>query len=559
MKNRKIIIGKNSWVIKKIKNELKGFDFISHKEVKDTNLKIYDHIFLFSWSKDKNDNKSLIKKLPKKKLIFISSIATYASLFRPQWNKYVNDKKYFEDILIKDGSVILRLGIFQNKIKKHYKVIPYTSFQKLATFLNEYKRTKCLIYDVYELKNANESNFFYKVSIDSLNKLSNIFTSVKLIRITIEVIVKYLFRSSTYGYTADALNSYHESIQIGFGAIGSKFYKAEKKNSLVIVSGNNNIILNNNGFVGTLIGYMKIGLSSFWHGAFLVENNKGNIEKKVPLIVRRNKPPLGYKIGHVSSIYRYNNFYKITLDYGKNKNYFFSKKLVLSAGAIENTRFLSQLSLTSKNQYFLSDQEWVIFGKISLKDAVNFKHIIKYGPFIFRKNLLHINKKLCSESLIEFRPIIKNFNDMRDFKFYSDTTSNILIKIFKRLSFERINEAFFNKLGFSFFTDSILVIGQISTSKSISFSLPNNIKRKRVNIKIINDIKKLLQKKYSTFESFGLNTSFDSQHISSDYKLLKNKRLCELLKKKNLTVLGNSSNLGINKFYPTKYSSQSEI
>ncbi len=304
---------------------------------------------------------------------------------------------------------------------------------------------------------------------------------------------------------------------------------------------------------------MKIGLSSFWHGAFLVENNKGNIEKKVPLIVRRNKPPLGYKIGHVSSIYRYNNFYKITLDNGKNKNYFFSKKLVLSAGAIENTRFLSQLSLTSKNQYFLSDQEWVIFGKISLKDAVNFKHIIKYGPFIFRKNLLHINKKLCSESLIEFRPIIKNFNDMRDFKFYSDTTSNILIKIFKRLSFERINEAFFNKLGFSFFTDSILVIGQISTSKSISFSLPNNIKRKRVNIKIINDIKKLLQKKYSTFESFGLNTSFDSQHISSDYKLLKNKRLCELLKKKNLTVLGNSSNLGINKFYPTKYSSQSEI
>jgi hypothetical protein len=558
MKNKKIIIGKNSWVVKKIKNELKDFDFISHKEVKDTNLKMYEHVFLFSWSSDKNENKSLIKILPKKKLIFISSIGTYACLFRPQWNKYVNDKKYFEDILNKQGVVIVRLGIFQNMIRKHHKAVPYTSFKTLSLFLNEYKKTNCLIYDVYELQNIHGTSFLFSSLIDLLHMLSSFFTSVKFIRIAIEAIVKYLFRSPSYGYTRDALNYYYDTIQIGFGAIGSKFYRSKKKNSLIIVSGNNNILLNNNGFVGTLIGYMKIGLSSFWHGAFLVED-EGNIRKKVPFIVRRNKPPLGYKIGHVSSIYRYNNFYKITLDNGKYKNYFFSKKLVLSAGAIENIRFLSQISLTSKNKFFFSDQEWVVFGKISLKEAVKFEHILKYGPLIFRNNLLHINNKLCNESLIEFRPIIKNYNDMRDFKFYSDTTSNILIKIFKKLSYERINEAIFNKFGFSFLTNSILVIGQVSNLKSISFSLPNNLKRKRVNIKNLNKIRKVLQKKYTSFESSGLNKSFDSQHLSSDYKLLKNKRLSELLKKKKLKVLGNSSNLGINKFYPTKYSSKSEI
>ena len=83
-------------------------------------------------SKDKNENKSLIKILPKKKLIFISSIATYACFLRPQWNNYVNDKKYFENNLIKQGAVIARLGIFQNKIRKHHKVIPYTSFETLS-------------------------------------------------------------------------------------------------------------------------------------------------------------------------------------------------------------------------------------------------------------------------------------------------------------------------------------------------------------------------------------------------------------------------------------------
>ena len=560
MKNKKIIIGKNSWVIKNIKNDLKGFDLVSHKEVDNINFKLYEHIFLFSWSKNNNENKLLINKLPKKKLIFISSVSTYACLNRPQWNNYVNNKKYFEDFLKKNGSVIVRLGIFQDKIKKNFKTLPYTSFRMLANFLNDYKKTKCFIYDIYELKNISESNWIYKTSIDFLNKLSSFFTSITLVRISIESIIKYLFRSSRYGYTADTLYFYRNTIQIGFGAIGSKFYKNSNKNNLVIVSGNKNILLNSNGFVGTLIGYMKIGLSKYWHGAFLVRDNKGNIKKKVPLFIRRAKPPFGYEKGHVVSVKFCNNFYKISLEKGKKKNYFFSKKIILSAGAIENTRFLSQISLTKQNKFFFSDQEWFIFGKISLQEALKFNHISKYGPFILRKNLLHINKTIYNESLVEFRPITKNSNNWNDLKFYSDTTSNILIKIFKKLSIERINEALFNKFGFSFFTGSILVIGQVSSVKSISLTLPNKLKRKRIDIKNFNSLRKLLKKKYSTFESYDTNIVFDSQHMASDYQLLKNKRLNKLLNDNKLFVVGNNiQDLGVNKFYPTKYSSQNEI
>ena len=46
---------------------------------------------------------------------------------------------------------------------------------------------------------------------------------------------------------------------------------------------------------------------------FLVRDNKGNIKKKVPLIIRRAKPTFGYEKGHVVSVKFCNNFYKISL------------------------------------------------------------------------------------------------------------------------------------------------------------------------------------------------------------------------------------------------------
>ena len=77
MKN--LIIGENSKIILRIKNNLINFDFISNIKIIKTNLNNYKDIYLFSWDFDSNKNNiKNINLIPNEKIVLISTTAVLA-------------------------------------------------------------------------------------------------------------------------------------------------------------------------------------------------------------------------------------------------------------------------------------------------------------------------------------------------------------------------------------------------------------------------------------------------------------------------------------------------
>ena len=77
MKN--LIIGENSKIILRIKNNLINFDFISNIKIIKTNLNNYKYIYLFSWDFDSNKNNiKNINLIPNEKIVLISTTAVLA-------------------------------------------------------------------------------------------------------------------------------------------------------------------------------------------------------------------------------------------------------------------------------------------------------------------------------------------------------------------------------------------------------------------------------------------------------------------------------------------------
>lgn len=549
MKIKKLIIGKNSSLIKSVFSKLKGFNYISHQEINKTNLQHYRWIFLFSWSKSSlNDNKKIIKKIPKQKLVFISTVAIYSLSLRDQWNKYVVYKHEIEKIVEKNKSYIVRLGIFDKN--KHYGAIPYTSYVSVINLLNNWNGNENKMIDLYSITDTKKENFFW---VETLNKISRNFFNVRIIRIIIESIIKYILKSPNYGYTADTLCFFHKKIQVGYGVIGSAYYRKNNFKHLVIVTNTEDCKMNKRGFINTILGFKYTGLSKYWHGAYLT-TKKNIIKKHVPLFVRRNKIPSNKIIGHVEQIEYINNFFKIKVINQKKSTYYFCEKLVLSSGSIENVKLLSQITQKKLKNYFFSDQEWFSFGEIALREAVDLGFIKKFGPFIFRGKLLHIPNQKNHSSLIEFRPLSYSKHSNKDLLFYSDTTKNILIKIYSQFSFSRLNEAFFNKFGFSFLTHYIVAVGQVDAKNCITLKENLRLERKRILSKEFLKIRNKLSNNFETFAKYSHYNSADSQHISSDLKIFNDKIVENLLRKKVLIYLGLRHDLKVNNFYPTNYS-----
>ncbi|MDB4832364.1 hypothetical protein OAH48_01315 [Methylophilaceae bacterium] len=549
MKIKKLIIGKNSSIVKGMFKNLKNFDYISHQDINKTDLQPYKWIFLFSWSKTSiNDNKKIIKKIPKKKLVFISTVAMYSLNLRDQWNKYVVNKNEIEKIVEQNKSYIVRLGIFNNN--KHFGVIPYTSLVSVVNLLNNWSGNEDQVIDLYSIVTTKKEK---NLLVETLNKISRVFFNVYSIRIIIESIIKYIFKSANYGYTADTLCFFHKKIQVGYGAIGCEYYKKNNFKHLVIASDAEDYKINKGGFINTILGFKYTGLSKYWHGAYLTTKNN-IIKKHVPLFVRRNKIPSNNVIGHVEQIEYINNFFKIKVSNQKRSAYYFCEKLVLSSGSIENVKLLRQITQKKLNNYFFSDQEWFSFGEIALDEALDMGYIKKFGPFIYRGKLLHIPNQKNYSSLIEFRPLSYSKHINNDLLFYSDTTKNILIKIYTQFSFSRLNEAFFNKFGFSFLTHNIVAVGQVDAKNCITLKEDLRLERKRIVGREFLKIRNKLSSNFETFIKYNHFNSADSQHISSDLQILKDKFVENLLRKKVLIYLGLRHDLEVNKFYPTNYS-----
>jgi hypothetical protein len=544
---KKLIIGKNSQVVRKIINKFYDADYISHKDISKTNLNIYKSIFVFSWSHNSIlDNVKLINKLPLKKVIFISTVSVLSLQKRSQWNSYPTNKFKIEKLVLNNGGSVLRLGIFDDLKKKHNSnIIPYTSYKKLRNFLNQ-KEYKNQIYDCFELYCTNKNlnileKFLYLISV--------FFSNIKTIRKSCEVIAKYILNSCFYGYTADTLFFFRKNFQIGYGAIGSEHFKY-LTDRLVAVSHKKDKIISNNGFEKTYIGYDKTGLSKYWHGVYLEKiNNK--FYKKVPLIVnRKNKPKNSIEV-HVEKLaYVNRNFLSIC----KNRNNLvriYSSRIILAAGIFENIRLLQSLLNNEKLKIILNDHEWYNLGSINLEEALNKKFIKKRWFLIFRDKLL-VKKLNNIHLLIEFRPFSELHLENKSFKFYSDIKNNIFYKMIKNFSFSRINEAFFNKFGFSLYTNKIILTALISHKSSVIYDR-FNIKKKRLSKNILKQITNEVKYEFQTLVTSEKKETFDSQHINGGQEILKKVRIKNLIKLKKIYIAGFPYKINDNNFYPTQF------
>ena len=537
----KLIIGKNSKIVQDLDLKKNFFKIISHTEIHTTDLNKYTEIYLFSWAK-KNDNLLILKKLPIKKVFFISTVAVYSLNHRNQWNSYPINKEFAENYVTKKGGTVLRIG-FYNKVKSNLRINlgPFTDKRQIVNFIDSKKNINERIINLFQLEDYKKTSFFIKL----LHKISYFFSSLPKIRILFEIIPK-LLKENFYGYTADTLYYFRNEILIGFGVLGSVYHNNKKNKPLTIASPKSNQRLIKNGFRNTILGFDNIGLARLWHGVSIVKKNN-NYYKKVPLWVCRASLPFNSVLDHVTSIRFRNNFFELQT---QSKQYFFTKKLTFACGPIQNTLFLKQLCNFNKEIKF-SDHELHHIGNISLIEAISKNYIKKFGPFIFRNHLL---RSVISghKVLFEFRPRVNKINaDGSDNEIYLNTTGSILKKILLNFNLSRLNEAFFNKFGFAFKTTFIDVIGQVLMKNCIFLTKDNKLIRKRSSINFIRELSIEMNKKFKTFNNLSSKKSIDSQHICGGSELLKNKKIKWFLEKNKIKIIGSPTNRTLNEFHHT--------
>lgn len=542
---KRLIIGKNSKIIKLIRNKIKNADFISHNEISHINLDNYKYIFVFSWSHNSfNDNLKLFNKLPLKKVIFISTISVLSLQKRSQWNSYPIYKKKIENLVLRNKGAVLRLGIFDDLREKHNSsIIPHTTYLQLVNFLNksEYKNR---IYDCFQLYQTKKNlkmieKFFYQISL--------LVSEITFLRKGCEAISKFFFKTVFYGYVADTLSFFCNNFQIGYGAIGSE-HRKYANNRLIITSDKRDKIISNRGFNNTYIGYNKTGLSKYWHGVYLKRiNNK--FYKKVPLIVKRNKIPKNSVEGHVVKIINFKDYF---VSICKTKNSLikiYSLKIIFAAGILENIKLLLTL-LIKKIKIILNDHEWYNLGYIKTDEAIQKNFIKKKWFLIFRDKLF--NKKYKNINLIiEFRPYSKLQLHNDSFKFYSDLNNSIFFKVIKNFTLARINEVFFNKFGFSFYTKRVILTALINNKLSVFYN-SEKIKKKRLSIKFLKKLTKEIELKFKSFKPSNQNKTFDAQHINGGEKLLEETVIKNLIRSNKIYIVGFPNKINDNDFYPTR-------
>ena len=97
---KKLIVGKNSYLIKKLNLKFKNIDIVSHTDLDNINFNIYSVIFVFSYSKKFKENILFLEKIPLNKVVYISTASVLSLIFRKQPFTYPNIKSKVEDYLL---------------------------------------------------------------------------------------------------------------------------------------------------------------------------------------------------------------------------------------------------------------------------------------------------------------------------------------------------------------------------------------------------------------------------------------------------------------------------
>lgn len=544
----KLIIGKNSKIVKDIKDELIGFDVKSHTEIDAINFDEYETVFLFSWSHaNQLENIDLISRIPTEKLVFISTTAVFSTIIRNQWAAYPKNKLECENSIIESGGSILRIGVWDNKLKKSiYGTYQKTTKELLVNELNNWMNNEQRIANVYCLEEGGLSAR-KKWLGKRLRHLSLLFPTNILFQIPF-VLVGRCIGISNYGYTGDAISCCQKVLQIGYGAFGGYLFKAKKSEiDMVVYSPNRSISLNGNGFNNTLIGKDKHGLSNDWHGVYVKKRN--GLWKKYILWNKRNKP-LSKNVSieaNVCEVARDGDYFRCEIDvgspithqyYGKknirlqNKFELVCRKLIMAAGAIENARLLNSIE---KFDVEFDDHELSLLGEVDCAEVYG-KYLSKF--MCFSRNISSCILKIGdSEILLDFRPYV-NAKKIDNLAFYNTKSASVVMKIITQFSRERLNEAFFNRFKICVATAKYQVYGQLLSRKCIHYNSDTGLNRKRVSVKEWDCVQSIVRNNFPTFNSYEINKTIDSLHTWSSQSLNECEIISKLINDGSLLVFG---------------------
>jgi hypothetical protein len=279
-------------------------------------------------------------------------------------------------------------------------------------------------------------------------------------------------------------------------------------------------------------------------------NLRSRVRVALKGIVKSKKKPKYSLDAHVEKIVD-NKIYFLSICKTKNEIIrIYSSRVILAAGILENIRLLNSL-VNKKLKVILNDHEWYNLGFIKTDEAISKNFIKKKFFFIFRDKLL-VKKIEKVDLIIEFRPYSQIQLNNESFKFYSDIKNNIFSKIINNFSFSRINEAFFNKFGFSLFTDQVILSALLNNKNSITNNF-KSIKKKRLSKKTLQIIAQKIKLEFKSLVILNKNETFDSQHINGGEKILKETKIKNLIKSNKIYIAGFPHKINNRNFYPTKF------
>ncbi len=563
--NKRLIIGKNSKIVNSL-HLSNSFEIISHSEAKEVDYSNYSRVYLFSWYNSPSEMdmyRKLYFAIAPDKLVFISTIAVDSLQLRDQWNFYPNHKKYFEDLTLSRGGAVIRIGIYEtNRVDKLFGALPITSKSLLENSLLLDIRPSS-IYHCYKIINKSSSTYIKYISL-LLHWMSLKTTKFKILNIILQGVAKKI-GLSYYGYTADCLQAFADEILIGKGILGSVYLKYNNifERIKCIASNDKDITLNYNGFNNTIVGKTHGGLGNMWHGVLLMplKSLTNSYRKIVPIFVNR---PLSNGYSHknvnVESI-KYDSGLEMWVinchDKLKNDLRFYSNKVTLAAGPVENTRLLVDITNITAS---LSDHEIAMVGTCLLHEAECKGYVKKSFGLLFPGVTKRIRTLSGIEFLFEVRPYVPSKHALyNEGEFYIASNISIVKKLLKSFDRLRLNEAIFNKFGVGFATKKMSVFVQAlsadciytSSSQGDTISFYKNLNRKRITRDDWYSIKYCIHSELNSFVPDNYVTSIDALHIMGGKNLRRNDSIQKMISSEKLKILGSPTELNLDALHHT--------
>ena len=542
------IIGSNSILYNKIKDQLTNYNIIelSHKDL--CSVKEIVNPVVFSYSKESlSDNLDMLDLVLKKttgKIIYISTSAVYACAVSNKYS-YASNKKNIENhIISRDNVVIIRIGLVENLFDKA-KIcgqIKYSSIAKIVSCIIGAFERNIKIIDAWEtihIKGSILNNVFLKIEL----LLLKIFKSYFFYTRPIDLIFK-LIGFNNYGYTF--LSNNHQTKSKKNTIIGSGM------SSLGVLTAINETQLNLDDTIlihdfssksyhsvnNKTIEYKgNGGNSNYWHSVISIFLRNRNIDFSRQFFFNLfynksyNLLKKGYSFIPIKPLRPLKKIFKMidktsifddelifvergvencnNLVLHTKRNTFYTKNVFLCTGSLSSLDILFKSNLITDDKVFLSEHLVGYFGQITLNKKSNLdRTIFKFNGHFkrFHNILLNPNRSMFAT----LRPALFGFKSLetassfRDF--FGRGSSSIFINLIKKFNLALILEAMYNKFGLKFFNSKKYnIVGHIESKNSVNIQLSKSerpkIKYDQKNIKFnkeeIENINKYFSSKYN--------------------------------------------------------------